>query len=301
VVQRLEYDVVDVFTDTPFSGNQLAVVQGADALSDAQLQVIASEFHLSETSFPLTPSEDEAAAGAAYRLRIFTPEVELPFAGHPSIGTAWLLGQQGRVGPGLVVQSCKAGLLPLTVPAGGGAVELTGGVPYVGAVIDAHSQLDAVGLTVSDLDEELVRRAPSRAVGTGLPYAILPVRADAIARCTPDVRRLRSFDRAHDTNGVYVVAVDLEAQAVRARMFAGDIGIAEDPATGSAALALGVWLASSGLLPGDGEHGITIEQGVDLGRPSLLRVTVVVSGGACLSCRVAGDTVHVASGTIRVP
>lgn len=300
-VERLAYDVVDVFTDTPFAGNQLAVVHDADGLSDTQLQAIAAEFHLSETTFPMTPSAEEQAGGAAYRLRIFTPEVELPFAGHPSIGTAWLLAQQGRVPPGIVVQSCQAGLLPLTVPAGGGAVELTGGTPYVGPTIDPHEQLDAVGLSSADLDETVVRRAPPRSVGTGLPYSILPVRADAIPRCVPDVRRLRTFDRTHATNGVYVVALDLEAQAVRARMFAGDIGIAEDPATGSAALALGVWLGSSGLLAGDGEHGLTIEQGVDLGRPSVLHVTVVLEGGAVTSCRVAGDTVHVASGTIRVP
>jgi trans-2,3-dihydro-3-hydroxyanthranilate isomerase len=301
VADQLAYDVVDVFTDIPFAGNQLAVVQDADGLSDAQMQAIASEFHLSETTFPLRPSAEEEAGGAAYRLRIFTPEVELPFAGHPSIGTAWLLAQQGRIAPGVVVQSCKAGLLPLTVPVDGGPVELTGGTPYVGPTIEPHEQLDAVGLTAADLDEALVHRAPPRSVGTGLPYSILPVRADAIPRCVPDMRRLRTFDRTHGTNGVYVVALDLEAQAVRARMFAGDIGVAEDPATGSAALALGVWLGSSGLVAGDGEHGVTIEQGVDLGRPSLLRVTVVVVGGAVTSCRVAGDTVHVASGTIRVP
>ena len=300
-VERLEYDVVDVFTDTPFAGNQLAVVHDADGLSDAQMQAIAQEFHLSETAFPLRPSAEEEAGGAAYRLRIFTPDVELPFAGHPSIGTAWLLAQQGRVAPGVVVQACKAGLLPLSVPPDGGPVELTGGTPYVGPLIDPHEQLEAVGLTAADLDEAVVHRAPLRSVGTGLPYSILPVRADAIPRCVPEARHLRSFDRTHATNGVYVVALDLEAQAVRARMFAGDIGIAEDPATGSAALALGVWLGSSGLIAGDGEHGLTIEQGVDLGRPSVLRVTVVVTDGVVASCRVAGDAVHVASGTIRVP
>ena len=100
---------------------------------------------------------------------------------------------------------------------------------------------------------------------------------------------------------MYVVALDLEAQAVRARMFAGDIGIAEDPATGSAALALGVWLAASGLVPADGDHGFTVEQGVEMGRASVLRLRVVTKGGSAVRCLVAGEAVHVASGTIRVP
>ena len=93
-MERLEYDVVDVFTDTAFAGNPLAVVQGADGLETRQLQAIAREFHLSETAFPLDAGVDEVAGGATYALRIFTPEAELPFAGHPSIGTAWLLAQQ---------------------------------------------------------------------------------------------------------------------------------------------------------------------------------------------------------------
>jgi trans-2,3-dihydro-3-hydroxyanthranilate isomerase len=93
----------------------------------------------------------------------------------------------------------------------------------------------------------------------------------------------------------------VEAQSIRARMFAGDVGIGEDPATGSAALALGVWLAASGLTPRDGSYSCTIEQGVDMGRASLLRLTVHVEGGVAVRCLVAGDVVHVASGTIAVP
>jgi trans-2,3-dihydro-3-hydroxyanthranilate isomerase len=299
--EELAYDVVDVFTDTPFAGNPLAVVQGADGLDTGQLQAIAREFNLSETTFPVDPSPADEAAGAAYALRIFTPVTELPFAGHPSIGTAWLLAQQGRIAPGVVVQSCGAGLLPLTVTPDGGPVELTGGPPYIGADVDPVEQLVAVGLRRLDLDDAVLRKAPPRIVGTGLPYSILPVRADALSTCVPDLHRLRTLDRAIGTNGIYVVALDLEAQAVRARMFAGDIGVAEDPATGSAALALGVWLAVSGLLPGDGEHSVTIEQGVDMGRASLLRLRVVVQGGIAVRCLVAGEAVHVASGTIRVP
>jgi trans-2,3-dihydro-3-hydroxyanthranilate isomerase len=296
-VERLEYDVVDVFTDTAFAGNPLAVVQGADGLETRRLQAIAREFHLSETAFPLDAGVDEVAGGATYALRIFTPEAELPFAGHPSIGTAWLLAQQARIAPGVIVQACGAGLLPLTVSPDGGPVELTGGTPTVGPAVDPGEHLSLLGLGHAHLDEV----APPRIVGTGLPYVVLPVRASALAECRPDVNRLRAIDRRLGTNGVYVVALDVEAEAVRARMFAGDIGIAEDPATGSAALALGVWLAASGLVPAEGDHGLTIEQGVEMGRPSLLRLRVVTEGGSAVRCLVAGEAVHVASGTIRVP
>ena len=178
---RLEYDVVDVFTDTAFAGNPLAVVQGADGLDTRQLQAIAREFHLSETAFPLDPSEDELAGGATYKLRIFTPEAELPFAGHPSIGTAWLLAQQGRIAPGTVVQACGAGLLPLAVSPDGGPVELTGGTPTAGLPLDPAEHLGLLGLGHAHLDDV----APPRIVGTGLPYVVLPVPRLGPARVPP--------------------------------------------------------------------------------------------------------------------
>lgn len=296
-MDRLAYDVVDVFTDTAFTGNPLAVVHDADGLHDAQLQAIATEFHLSETAFPVTPAPDDLAAGAAYRLRIFTPETELPFAGHPSVGTAWLLARQGRIAPGPVVQACGAGLLGLAVSDGEGPVELTGGRPELGPDADVDAVLAAVGLGHPHLDHAI---APARIAAAGLPFVILPVRADALGECEVDVAALREVDRRHGMTGVYVVAVDLPARAVRARMFAADIGVSEDPATGSAALALGVWLGASGRLA-DGEHGLVVQQGVELGRPSLLRVTALVDGAEPRQVRVAGDVVHVASGTIRVP
>jgi len=121
----LEYYVVDVFTSVPYAGNPLALVLGADHLTTEQMQQMALEFHLSETAFPIAPTDDERARGVAYRLRIFTPEVELPFAGHPSVGTAWVMARLGRVPVGTVVQACGAGELPLTVAPDGGPVELT--------------------------------------------------------------------------------------------------------------------------------------------------------------------------------
>jgi trans-2,3-dihydro-3-hydroxyanthranilate isomerase len=139
--ERLEYHVVDVFSERAFAGNPLAVVMGGEQLATAQMQAIASEFQLSETAFPIHPTSSSAAAevGANYQLRIFTPDTELPFAGHPSIGTAWVLQQLGWFGPGEVGQLCGEGLLPLSVDVNGAT--LTGGVARVGEPIDPAAAL----------------------------------------------------------------------------------------------------------------------------------------------------------------
>jgi trans-2,3-dihydro-3-hydroxyanthranilate isomerase len=292
----LRYHVVDVFTDVRFGGNPLAVVLDADDLGADQMRALAREFNLSETAFPVRADEAERAGGADYRLRIFTPEVELPFAGHPSVGTAWLLARLGRVAAGRVVQACGAGLLPLRVAPDGGPVELTGGRPSLSEPVDPAPLLAAVRLDPADL-----AGLPPRVAGTGIGFAVLPVRGDALARCEPDPMLLRSF--AHpvsDATGVYVVAWDGETGRARARMFAGDVGVPEDPATGSAALGLGVWLVGSGLLAGEGTSSYTVEQGVEMGRRSVLRCTVDAADGAAVTVRVAGDVVPVAEGTVTV-
>src|SRR3954464_4463471 len=144
--RTLSYEVVDVFTDRAFAGNPLAVVLDADDLSTSQLQSLAREFNLSETSFPMAPDR----TGADYRLRIFTPATELPFAGHPSVGAADVMLRLGRVTAGPVVQSCGAGLLPLDVQAE--SVTLTGGKATWSEPIDGAGLLAAVGLTAEDLD-----------------------------------------------------------------------------------------------------------------------------------------------------
>src|SRR5919202_1279179 len=113
---RLEYEIVDVFTGAPYAGNPLAIVYGGESLSTGQLQTLASEVNLSETSFPMPLTDDDRAAGATYRVRIFTPATELPFAGHPTIGTAWALARRGVIHPGENAQACGAGLIALDVP-----------------------------------------------------------------------------------------------------------------------------------------------------------------------------------------
>jgi trans-2,3-dihydro-3-hydroxyanthranilate isomerase len=181
-VATLPYRIVDVFTDRQFRGNPLAVVLDADDLEDAQLAALAREFNLSETAFPVAADR----SGADYRLRIFMPGKELPFAGHPSVGAAWVMATEGRVAvatPSVTVtQSCGAGLLPLRLtvdPAGAvGPVELTASTPSAGPPLDPTAVLAAVGLEAADLTPGLAFRVCS----TGLPQAFLCVRDEALGR-----------------------------------------------------------------------------------------------------------------------
>lgn len=288
---KLEYHVVDVFTDRAFAGNPLAVVLGGEDLTTGQMQQLANEFHLSETTFPLFGGDLQ---GADYQLRIFTPEVELPFAGHPSIGTAWLLRTLGRIESGAASQLCGAGVLALDVSEE--SATISGGEPMFGEPVDPMAAVRAVGLAESDLAD-----GPIAVASTGLPYVVVPVHPAALARCVGDIAALREpFGIVNEMTGVFVVAWDEEPTKVRARMFAGDIGAVEDPATGSAALAFGAYLVGAGLVS-DGETTIEIGQGVELGRPSQLRVAVVADAGRVLRTQVSGQVVPVASGTIAVP
>lgn len=279
----LPYEVVDVFTDRPFSGNPLAVVFDADRLSTGQLQAIAGEFNLSETAFPLPGTQPDAT----YRLRIFTPTAELPFAGHPSVGAAVTAVRRGLAAPGRVVQECGAGLLPLTV-SGDGRATLTGGAPTVGPELDPGPLLAAVGLTPSDYAGPAVRPA-----GCGLEFPFLPVRPDAVPAATVPATR--------EHPQVSVFSWEPATRTAHARVFVPGLGVPEDPATGSAALGLGVWLVACGLLPGEGESSYTVRQGAELGRPSRLEGTVWAAGGAVVSATVTGQVVPVARGEIAVP
>lgn len=294
----LPYEVVDVFTDTPFAGNPLAVVLDAEGLQTAQLQAIAREFNLSETAFPLPPpaaATPSAAASptqpgghlaATYGLRIFTPTTELPFAGHPSVGSASVLHRLGRIEAGPNVQSCGAGLLEIEV---GEQVTLTGGTPTVGGPLDPGPVLAALGLAGQDL----AGPAP-RSAGTGIEFVYLLVRPDALSRVHVDSEAVAALGGS----GVWLAAWD--GDTARARVFPGGVGIVEDPATGSAALGFGVYLAASGLV-GDGAHTYVVLQGVEMGRPSTMRCTVEVAGGSATRATVTGAAIPIARGQIRVP
>lgn len=281
---RLRYEIVDVFTDHPYAGNPLAVVLGAERLDGVQMQSVAREFNLSETAFVL-PADD----GADYRIRIFTPGKELPFAGHPSVGAAVTLARLGMIEPGERVQQCGAGMLPVTVEPH--RATLTGGTPAHGEPLDPAPLLAAVGLAADDF-----LGPPPRVAGCGIAFYHLSVRPDAVARAVPEARLLRELGQ----EGVVVCAWDPQRAVSHARVFCDAVGVTEDPATGSAALGFGVWLAASGLV-GDGTTAYTVKQGAELHRPSTLDCTVTVQDGAVLRATVAGAVAPVGSGELAVP
>jgi len=285
-VTALRYDVVDVFTDRPYAGNPLAVVHGAGDLTSGQMQRIAAEFGLSETVFTLAPT----VAGADYRLRIFTPTRELPFAGHPSVGAAWVLARAGLIRIGDVVQECGAGLLPVQVDAFGARVG--GGMPDVGPPLGGEGLAAAVGLPAADIDPG-VRAGVASA---GVPFAFLAVRSDAVARAELDAAALRAATAG--LVGLTVVAFDPSTWHAHVRMFAPQAGVVEDPATGSAALALGVFLVDRGVLGADGQSGFTVAQGAEIGRPSWLNVVVLARGGVAVETSVHGGVAAVARGEL---
>src|SRR3954452_2668656 len=228
-MSTVAYEIVDVFTDRPFAGNSLAVVYDAADLAGDQFQALAREFNLAETVLLLPPT----SAQATYRARIFTPEGELPFAGHPSIGAAVTSMRRGLFAPGRVVQECGAGLLPIVVTENGAAT-LTGGTPALGAPLDPGPLLAMAGLETSAYAGG--GPATPRTAGCGLDLVFLPVRREALADARVDVA-------AAQAAGVSMLSVFAwEDDHAYARVFCPGASVAEDPATGSGALGLGVWL-----------------------------------------------------------
>lgn len=315
---RLAYDVVDVFTDRAYVGNPLAVVHGAEHLRRAQLNAITREFNLSETTFPIPLDESDRAAGVDYRVRIFTPAGEIPFAGHPTLGTAWVLHDRGQLQPGNRTQACLAGSIGVSVPADPGAeLELQAAPQDLSSPLPAEA-VAAVASAVALAPDDVVQRV--YAAGCGLNFVHLPVRPEALARARPgDVPlgdlSLGELDVQGPLEGVNVFAVAESGDAtkvassgersaglqIRSRVFVPGLSVPEDPATGSAAVGLGIVLAALGLAKPEGETRFRIEQGVEMGRRSLLHGRVEAAQGRATRCWVAGQVVRVATGTLVVP
>jgi trans-2,3-dihydro-3-hydroxyanthranilate isomerase len=303
---HLEYEIVDVFAGAAFAGNPLAVVYGAEALEQAQLQALAREFNLSETTFPVPMAADDVAAGADYRVRIFTPATEIPFAGHPTLGTAWALARRGAVEPGDRRQACDAGLIGLRVPADASEpVELSATPRDYARELseDETAELASlVSLAASDLT------GSAYVAGCGLTWTYLPVVGAALSRARTVGRSLA--ESSIDLSGLldpvdgidaFVAERGPDGVSVRSRCFVPGFGIPEDPATGSAAAGLGPVLVAAGLAAPAGETSFEIEQGVEMGRPSALFGRVEAADGVATRVHVSGRVVPVARGTIRIP
>jgi trans-2,3-dihydro-3-hydroxyanthranilate isomerase len=295
---RRRFITLDVFTTQRFAGNPLAVVLDAEGLDTGAMQKIAREFNLSETVFVHRP--DDASARA--RLRIFTPGQELPFAGHPTVGTAVLLGRHDGGGDRSFVLQETVGPVPCRVrstgPDSGWASFEIPRLP--GKVADGPAAADmAESLGVSSADMGLAA-LPTELWSGGNQFWMVPIRdLQAIGRCT--VNRAR-FDSVFTTDRgaaafVFCRETTDRGHAFHARMFAPEFGIIEDPATGSAVAAFAGYLAAHGGYA-DGSHTVRIEQGYEMGRPSLIELTLAIAGGLLQGASIAGDAVTVLEGTI---
>jgi trans-2,3-dihydro-3-hydroxyanthranilate isomerase len=300
---RCRFITADVFTETVFGGNPLAVLPDGRGLDDAQMQAIAREFNLSETVFVLPPDD----AAHTRRLRIFTPASELPFAGHPTIGTALVLASLREIElegtrTGIVFEE-GAGPVPVEIEAEAGRARfawLTAPkAPEYHDAPDAAALAAMLSLAPADL---VTQQGLPRAVSCGLPFVVVQLRSrDPLRRARLDRAAWEHLLRGQWADIVYLFTEDApDGFDFQARTFAPGTGIDEDPATGSAAAAFGGWL---GRFRGehDGGHQWRIAQGIEMGRPSQLSVEAVREDGALRTVRVGGAAVRVTEGTIEVP
>ena len=286
-MRTFEFVTVDVFTDRRFGGNPLAVFPDAQGLTDAEMQSLAAEFNLSETTFVLPPADKANTA----RVRIFNRKAEMPFAGHPNVGTAWVLRDRGS-------------RLRFEEIAGLVEVEIADSKPTIaapqplqlGAEMPSGLLASCVGLTVDDV--LLIHHKPVLAT-VGNSFVIAEVTNDALTRAVPDLARIREAHTTYDAAGpgrlpLYLYAHD--GDRVRTRMFSPMSGTVEDPATGSAATPLAALLLS---LKKDSEHKVTIVQGVEMGRPSLL-LCAARRGADGIRATVGGGCVPVLKGEVSL-
>ncbi|MGD0732037.1 MAG: PhzF family phenazine biosynthesis protein [Terracidiphilus sp.] len=294
-VKGLDYSVVDVFTDTPLAGNPLAVVMNTAGLTTERMQAIAREFNLSETTFvERRPPAVERAEGV--RVRIFTSQEELPFAGHPTLGTASVLKLQApeTLNEDTVTLALNVGRVPVRFAGEGLFGEMTQPEPEFGAELDPSEVARLTGLAEDDLEPGL----PPQVVSTGNPFAIVALRShQALARLQVSQQEANEWLRARGARWFYVLGpTGGDAPAWRARMqFYGG----EDPATGSAAGCAISYLVRRGAVP-PGER-IALRQGVEMGRPSDLYLSAKMESSRVSDVRVAGSTVLVAKGLLFLP
>ena len=280
----------DVFTDRSFAGNPLAVIPDARGLDDATMARIARELNLSETTFVLPPE----TPGTTHRVRIFTPTRELPFAGHPTVGTAVALTELAGVQDADLVLGLVAGPTAVTVRPAGATLRAGFVAPQLPRLrpspIDAATVAALVGLDAADLDPALPLHV---ADAGGSDFVVAQVRSlDALAASGP-------IGRLPEVVGVYLVAP--EDDGYRVRMFAPAAGVPEDPATGGAACAFaGSLVAHVARFGGTGTHEVRIRQGVEMGRPSELALSFDVHDGRPAQVRLAGGAVRALEGRIRV-
>jgi trans-2,3-dihydro-3-hydroxyanthranilate isomerase len=294
----------DVFTDTVFGGNPVAVIPDAEGLTARDMQRIAREMNLSETVFVLPPKNSKAQ----FRLRFFTPTEEIPFAGHPSLGTFYVLARLGRLRltepVTRVVEETALGLFPIEVEVRDGEVVQVGMTqarpkfsPPLSSPLEAMRVAGGLSLPV----RQIADRFPIQGVSTGLPVLMVPVKSlKAMNEIRVHVPAVEDLCRRHKVKGILVftfMTVDPNS-TVHARMFGPLIGILEDPATGSASGALGAYLVHHNAVAVQPVTTIRCEQGLEMGRPSSILIEVTVRGSEIREVKVRGQAVIVVEGTM---
>ena len=298
--RKTPFILVDVFTSRPFGGNQLAVFTDAAALSPSEMQELAHEMNFSESTFVMPPD-----SSGARRVRIFTPKHEMPMAGHPTVGTTWVLATRGEIAldSASVDATLHLGIGPVTV-----TVESTGGKPdfvwmahrepEFGAKRDDRKRIaETLGITAADVRDDL----PIQVVSTGFPFVFVPIRSlDALAKCAPNAPALAAlFKQGEPILPIYTfVANDSGEFAPRSRMFAPHDGVAEDPATGSAAAPFGAYAFIYKLIDSAPKVSFLIQQGVEMGRPSEILVQVARKESGAFAIRIGGRCAIVGEGSM---
>lgn len=303
-MRAYRYQRIDVFTDRPFRGNPLAVFPTAQGLDADEMQQLAREMNLSETTFVLPPSRPREAAA---RVRIFTIDRELPLAGHPVVGTAYALAATGGLavsrGRNLVSLELEAGVLPVEIDVGEhgvGSVFMTQRAPRFGATVtDGRILAEALSLDRDQIDLDLL---PARVVDTGIPWLLIPVRDHrAIAQVRADPRACAALAREVGTEMFHAFTQDATDPgcAVRTRhVWWGVVTPGEDPVTGSAIGCIAAYLVEEGVILAAPEAEFGIEQGEEVGRRGKVTARVRVSGEKVGAVQVGGTAVHVGNGEI---
>lgn len=291
-IRRLPFVQLDVFSSQPLAGNPLAVFRDGRGLSDEEMQALAREMNLSETTFVL-PGEAATERERGVRVRIFTVQEELPFAGHPTLGTAFAL--RGSSGASEVVLHLNAGKVPVRFEEAQGQPafgEMTQIEPKFGAVHDREAVVRAAGLRDGDIDPSL----PIQTISTGMPFTVVPLRGLEVMRCLQvDLRSSTEYLEQFGCKFFYFVAretVDAAARLHARMMFYNG----EDPATGSAAGCTAAWMVAHSVAQPD--ERVMIEQGIEMRRPSRIFVRASRRDDRVVNVRVGGHVVEVARGEV---
>ena len=295
------YHLVDVFTDRAFGGNPLAVFLDGQGMSDELMQSIAKEFNLSETTFVLPPTDP----GCDFRVRIFTPASELPMAGHPTVGTTFVLTRAGLVRPGTgrttITLEEAVGPIPVAIDWKDGRpsfIEMQQPLPeFAPPIEDRRGIAEMLSLEMEALRADL----PIQVVSCGVPFLFVPLKSlEAIRRIRFRSDVAERLDAPAGNTFVFTMETEFPGSGVHSRMLAPLLGVPEDPATGGASGPLGCYLVRHRVLASDGELRVVSEQGIEMGRPSFLHIRIRHAAGQIQAVHVGGTCYYMGSGQLEL-